>query len=227
MTATAHADARASVVVVDDHPVFRHGLVALLAEDGIDVLAQAGTVADALACVATHRPDVVIMDLHLADGSGVEATRRITAEFPTVALLILTMDGTDAATMAALRAGARGYLLKETAAESIASTVFALARGEFVLDRHLADRIPGILSRPGQGPAVAGFDGLTARDVEILRLVAQGLSNAEIGRRIFLAEKTIRNNVSGLLAKTGLPTRPALIAFARDHDLGKSATEHP
>jgi DNA-binding NarL/FixJ family response regulator len=209
---------RPSVIVVDDHPVFRHGLVALLAEDGIDVLGQAGTVSEALAAVAAHRPDVVIMDLHLPDGSGVEATRQIIAAHPSTRLLVLTMDGTDAATLAALRAGARGYLLKETAAESIASTVFALVRGEVVLDGHLAGRLPGILTRSTQ--SVDRGNGFTPREVDILALVGQGLSNAEIGRKLFLAEKTIRNNVTGLLAKTGRTTRPALIAFARDHEIG-------
>lgn len=212
MSETESGRPRPSVIVVDDHPVFRHGLVALLAEDGIDVLAQAGTMAEALAAVEAHRPDVVIMDLHLPDGSGVEATRQIIAAYPTTRLLVLTMDGTDAATLAALRAGARGYLLKETAAESIASTVFALVRGEVVLDGHLAGRLPGILSRSTQSA-----DGFTPREVEILALVGQGLSNAEIGRKLFLAEKTIRNNVTGLLAKTGRTTRPALIAFAHDY----------
>jgi DNA-binding NarL/FixJ family response regulator len=207
-------DRRPTVIVVDDHPVFRHGLVALLAEDGIDVLAQAGTVADALAAVVAHQPDVVIMDLHLPDGSGVEATRHITAAHPSIRLLVLTMDGTDGATLAALRAGARGYLLKETAADSIANTVFALVRGEMVLDSHLAARLPAILNRPSPLP---GVDGLTLRELEILALVGQGLGNAEIGRKLFLAEKTIRNNISGLLAKTGLSSRPALIAFAHDH----------
>jgi DNA-binding NarL/FixJ family response regulator len=209
---------RPSVIVVDDHPVFRHGLVALLAEDGIDVLGQAGTVSEALAAVAAHRPDVVIMDLHLPDGSGVEATRQIIAAHPSTRLLVLTMDGTDAATLAALRAGARGYLLKETAAESIATTVFALVRGEVVLDGHLAGRLPGILTRSTQ--SVDRGNGFTPREAEILALVGQGLSNAEIGRKLFLAEKTIRNNVTGLLAKTGRTTRPALIAFARDHEIG-------
>jgi DNA-binding NarL/FixJ family response regulator len=209
---------RPSVIVVDDHPVFRHGLVALLAEDGIDVLGQAGTVSEALAAVAAHPPDVVIMDLHLPDGSGVEATRQIIAAHPSTRLLVLTMDGTDAATLAALRAGARGYLLKETAAESIATTVFALVRGEVVLDGHLAGRLPGILTRSTQ--SVDRGNGFTPREAEILALVGQGLSNAEIGRKLFLAEKTIRNNVTGLLAKTGRTTRPALIAFARDHEIG-------
>jgi DNA-binding NarL/FixJ family response regulator len=213
---TSHA--RPTVVVVDDHPVFRHGLVALLAEDGVDVLAQAGTVADALAAVDEHRPEVVVLDLHLPDGSGVEATRRIVAAHPGVRVLVLTMDSADATTLAALRAGARGYLLKETAADAIAGTVAALVRGELVLDRNLAGRLAGMLSRPVT--TAPGLEQLTARELEVLALVAKGLGNAEIGRRVFLAEKTVRNNVTALLAKTGTGSRAALIALARDAGLG-------
>jgi DNA-binding NarL/FixJ family response regulator len=203
-----------SVVVVDDHPVFRRGLATLLAEDGIDVVAQAGNVADALAAVAEHLPDVVILDLHLPDGSGVQATRQIVAGHPSVRVLVLTMDSADATTLAALRSGARGYLLKETAAESISSTVRALVRGELVLDRALAGRLAGMLGRAES--TLPELDGLTAREVEVLALVARGLGNAEIGRLLFLAEKTVRNNVTAVLAKTGLPTRAALIAFAHE-----------
>jgi DNA-binding NarL/FixJ family response regulator len=207
-----------SVVVVDDHPVFRRGLAALLAEDGIRVLAQAGTVAEALGAVAEHLPDVVILDLHLPDGSGVQATRQILADHPSVRVLILTMDSADAATLAALRAGARGYLLKETAAESIGTTVHALVRGELVLDGRLAGRLAGMLGRAESSSPE--LDALTARELEVLALVAQGMGNAEIGRSLFLAEKTVRNNVTAVLAKTGLPTRAALVAFARDQGLG-------
>lgn len=215
-------DRRPSVVIVDDHPVFRHGLATLLAEDGIDVLSQAGTVAEAMTAVAAHRPDVVILDLHLPDGTGVQATRRLLADNPNTRILILTMDSADATTVAALRSGARGYLLKETAAESISSTVVALMRGELVLDSRLADRIGGLLARADiAGPEL---ERVTARELEVLTLVADGLSNIQIGRRLFLAEKTVRNNVTALLAKTGQPSRPALIAFARNRGLGGAAS---
>lgn len=204
-----------TVIVVDDHPVFRHGLASLLAEEGIEVLAQVGTVAEAMTAVAKHRPDVAILDLHLPDGPGVAAIRQIVAGHPDVRVLVLTMDSADATTLAALRAGARGYLLKETAAESIGRTVLALARGELVLDSRLASRLSGLLSKPAA--AAPDLAGLTPRELEIMTLVARGLSNAEIGRTLFLAEKTVRNNVTALLTKTSLATRPALIAFARDH----------
>jgi DNA-binding NarL/FixJ family response regulator len=206
---------RPTVVIVDDHPVFRHGLATLLSEDGVTVLAQVGTVADAFVAVASGSPDVVIMDLHLPDGTGVDATRRILAAYPSTRVLVLTMDRADAATLAALRAGARGYLLKETAAEAISSTITALIRGELVIDSHLADRIATRLSTSTAIDAPA-LGGLSPRELEILALVAEGQSNGEIGRRLFLAEKTVRNNVTAILAKTDTPSRAALITLARD-----------
>ena len=204
-----------TVVVVDDHPVFRHGLAALLAEDDITVLAQAGTIAQALAAVTAHRPDIVVMDLHLPDGSGVTATRQILADHPDTRVLVLTMDSADASTLAALRAGARGYLLKETAARTISTTIHALMRGELVLDSALAPRLPSLLG-PAHHSDHPELDGFTPREQQVLNLVGQGMANAEIGRHLFLAEKTIRNHITVLLAKTGLTTRPALIAHIRN-----------
>ena len=203
-----------TVVLVDDHPVFRRGLASLLAEDGIEVLASVGTLREALDAVAERAPDVVVMDLHLPDGSGVQATRQVVAEHPGVRVLVLSMDSADAAVLAALRAGARGYLLKESAADSIGRTVEAVVRGELVLDGGLAARMPGILAVAASAPPE--LDGLTPREFEILALVGQGLTNAEIGRRLFLAEKTVRNNVTALLSKTGSVNRPALMAYGRE-----------
>lgn len=208
-----------SVVIVDDHPLFRRGLADLLGDDDVTVLAEAGTVEDGLAAVEAHNPDVVIMDLHLPDGSGVTAIRHLTSAQPDVRVLVLSMDSTDAAVIAALRAGASGYLLKETAAESIGDTVAAMIRGELVIDARLAPRIVGLLTSER---TVSSLDGLTTREMEVLELVARGLSNQEVGRKLFLAEKTVRNNITVLLSKTDLATRPALIAFARDRGLGSA-----
>jgi DNA-binding NarL/FixJ family response regulator len=202
------------VVLVDDHPVYRQGLAMLLAEDEIEVVGEGGTATEGLAAVAEHQPDVVVMDLHLPDLSGVEATRRILAAYPTMGVLVLTMDSGNAATANALRAGARGYLLKEAAALDVSRAVAAVARGELLVDAALAARLPSLLGA-GSAP-VPQLDGLSPREWEILRLVARGRSNAEVGRALFLAEKTVRNNVTTLLAKTGAPSRAALIALARD-----------
>ena len=212
------------LLVVDDHPAYRRGLGLMLADAAdITVVGEADTGEKALEQAAALTPDVILMDLRMPGLDGIEATRRLTRSGSAAAVVVLTMDSADASTLAALRAGARGYLLKETAAESIGQTVRALARGELVLDSQLASRLSGLLSRSGggTGPAAATpeLDALTPRELEIMALVARGLSNADIGRQLFLAEKTVRNNITTLLAKTSLPSRPALIAFARDRGI--------
>lgn len=204
------------VVLVDDHPVFRRGLAALLAEDGVVIVAEVGTASAALASVAEHEPDVLVLDLHLPDGSGIDVARDVAATAPETRVLVLTMDSADVTAIAALRAGARGFLLKEAAAESIGAAVAALVRGEVVLDAKLADRLPALLARSAPDPS--DLVPLSARELDVLRLVARGLGNAEIGRKLFLAEKTIRNNITAVLAKTATGTRPALIAYA--HNFG-------
>lgn len=203
------------VVLVDDHPVYRHGLAMLLAEEGIEVAAAVGTAEEGLAAAVEHRPDVVVLDLHLPDGTGVQVMRRLATELPGAAVLVLTMDSSDQATLEALRAGARGYLLKEAAGADIGRAVAAVARGEMLVDARVAPRVAGLLTRPQ--PAGGRWPDLSARERQVLDLVAQGRSNAEIARALFLSQKTVRNHVSALLAKTASDTRPALIARARDH----------
>ncbi len=208
------------VVVIDDHPVYRQGLTLLLDEEGIDVVGEAGTAETGVKLVGSLRPDVIVMDLHLPDLSGVEATRRIVAADPDARVLVLTMDNDDASTLAALRAGARGYLLKEAAADAIGRAVATVAAGELLVDAKLASRLTGLLSSGAS--SAPGLDGLSRRELEVLQLVAEGRSNTEIGRRLFLAEKTVRNNLTTLLSKTGAATRPELIALARDAGIAGS-----
>lgn len=198
-----------TVVLIDDHPVFRHGLAALLAEDDARVVGSAGSAAEGLALVQQHRPDVVVMDLHLPDRTGVEATRQVLLAVPEVRVLVLTMDSADATVVAALRAGARGYLLKEAAAETIGAAIRTVMRGDLVLDSRLAARLPSLLA-PSSGPRDGLGAGLTPRETEIVDLIGEGCSNSEIGRRLFLAEKTVRNNVTAILAKTGAVDRAGL-----------------
>lgn len=198
-----------TVVLIDDHPVFRHGLAALLAEDGARVVGSAGSAAEGLALVQRHRPDVVVMDLHLPDRSGVEATRQVLLAAPETRVLVLTMDSADATVVAALRAGARGYLLKEAAAETIGAAIRTVLHGDLVLDAQIAARLPALLTPPA-GASDGPIPGLSPREVRIVELIAAGCSNAEIGRRLFLAEKTVRNNVTAILAKTGATDRAGL-----------------
>jgi DNA-binding NarL/FixJ family response regulator len=212
------------VVVVDDHPVFRLGLAALLGSlDAIEVVGEAEDENAAVALVRDLAPDVVVMDLDLGGpgrgGSGVEATRRAVADRPEVAVLVVTMLGDDESVFASLRAGARGYLLKGAAPAEVERAVWAVANGEVLLGPEVASRALRYLS----GARTAGprpFPELTDREREVLDLVARGLDNPTIARRLVLSPKTVRNNLSAILTKVQVADRSQLIVRARDAGLG-------
>lgn len=207
------------VVVADDHPVFREGLVTVLTDRGLDVVAEAADGEQAVAAVAEHAPDVVLMDLVMPGLSGVEATRRVVAEHPTTAVLVVTMNDDDETVFAALKAGARGYLVKESPAADIARAVESVARGETVLGARVSATV--LAAAVGAGRLAAQpFPQLTSREREVLELVARGYDNARIGRHLSLSEKTVRNNVSTVLAKLPAATRAEAVAAARDAGLG-------
>ena len=209
------------VAVVDDHPMFREGLVSLLdALDGTTVVGQAGDGEQAVAVVAETLPDVVLMDLHMPVLNGVEATRRITAEYPAVAVLVLTMLDDDESLFAALRAGARGYLLKESSREDIRRAVEAVASGQAVLDPHVAARVLGSVAPATLAADPSAFPQLTEREREILDLIARGLTNPAIAERLYLSEKTVRNHVSNVFAKIHVTDRAGAVARARDRGYG-------
>lgn len=208
------------VVVVDDHPVFRMGMVALLDSlDGIDVVGEAGSVADALTTVADLTPDVVVMDLQLPDGSGISATRDITAARPAVGVLVVTMFSDDDAVFAAMRAGARGYLVKGAGPDEIERAVRAVGNGEVILGPPIAQRAAAMFA---VRTAATTFAALTDREHEVLDLLARGLDNTAIGRRLTLSEKTVRNHVSNILAKLQVADRPQAIVKAREAGLGQA-----
>ncbi len=207
------------VVVVDDHPVYREGLVAVLQDRGLDVVAEAASGEQALEAVAAHDPDVVLMDLAMPGLGGVEATRRLTAEHPRTAVLVVTMNDDDEAVFAALKAGARGYLVKEAAADDIARAVASVARGELVLGARVSGQVLAAAVGAGR-PAELPFPQLTAREREILELVARGYDNGRISRHLALSDKTVRNNLSVVLAKLPAATRAEAVALARDAGLG-------
>jgi DNA-binding NarL/FixJ family response regulator len=209
------------VAVVDDHPMFREGLAALLAAmEETMVVGQAGDGAQALALVAQTLPDVVLMDLHMPVLNGVEATRRITADYPDVAVLVLTMLTDDESLFAALRAGARGYLLKESSRDDILRALEAVASGQAVLDPQVAPRVLGALAPSAAMPDPAAFPHLTEREREILDLIARGLTNPAIAERLTLSEKTVRNHVSNVFAKIHVTDRAGAVARARDAGYG-------
>ena len=211
------------IMVVDDHPVFRMGLIALLSSiDGLEVVAQADSVASAIDAAEHNEVDVVMMDLNLGEESGVEATREIVARRPNVGVLVVTMVDDDDAVFAAMRAGARGYLLKGAGPVEIERALRAVAAGEVLLAPAIAANAVAMLTgsrRRGPDP----FPALTDREREVLELVAEGLDNRRIAQRLALSEKTVRNNLSTVLTKLGVADRAAAIAKARDAGLGSSS----
>ena len=206
------------VVVCDDHPVYRQGLRALFAEvDGIEVVGEAGSGEEALDVVGETAPDVVIMDLHLPGLSGVDTTQQLLARHPEVGVLVLTMFEDDTSLLAALRAGARGYVVKGADHEEIVTAIRAVARGEVLLGRVVSGRLGAALASPS-GPRP--FPGLTDREFAVLELLARGWSTERIAAHQFLSPKTVRNNVSAILAKLGVASRTEAVARARDAGIG-------
>jgi DNA-binding NarL/FixJ family response regulator len=210
------------VVIADDHPVFRDGLRGILGSaEGVDVVAEAGTGEEAVAAVATHQPDVVVMDLHMPDLNGIEATRRILHQSPHVGVVVLTMFEDDASVFAAMRAGARGYLLKGADKAEILRAIQAIGSGEAIFGPAIARRVIEYFSAPQvAGPPLA-FPELTAREREILDHIAQGLNNEAIARKLYLSPKTVRNHVSNIFAKLQVADRAQAIVRARDAGLGQ------
>ena len=214
-----------SVVVVDDHPVFRIGMVALLEEiRGVEVVGQAATEDEAVEVACALGPDAVIMDLDLGGGSGAEATRRLLRERPGTGVLVVTMFGDDDALFAAVRAGARGYLLKGAGPDEVEAAVRAVARGAFLLGPQVAERGVGYLT--GARSARSGpFGELTERERDVLELLARGHDNAAIARMLVLTNKTVRNYVYAIFTKLGVTDRAALIVKAREAGIGVDRPE--
>ena len=213
------------IVIADDHPVFRDGLRALLNDLGAVVVAEVGDGYAAVDAVARHDPDVVLMDLRMPVLSGIEATTRITRDHPGTAVLVLTMSEDAASLQAALRAGARGYLLKEATKADIGRALNSITRGELLIGAGAANGLAAAIAAPGRP---SPFPQLSERELEVLALMARGYDNATIARRLFLAEKTVRNRVSAILARLQATTRAEAIAQARDAGLpGEGSPSQP
>ncbi len=206
------------LVLVDDHPVVRRGLRALL--DTIDEVEVVGEAADGEAAVREAQllhPDVILMDIRLPVLDGVEATRRISAAVPEVAVLVLTMYDDDATVLTAMRAGARGYLLKGAEQDEIVAAIRAVAAGQVIYGPGVAARMLSLFAAP---PAsTVPFPELTEREREILTLLASGLRNAAIAKQLFLSPKTVSNNLTAIFAKLRVADRSAAIIRARDEGL--------
>jgi len=207
------------VVVADDHPIVRDGLTALLGSiPGFDVVGVAATGRDAVREVVLTRPDVAVLDLRMPDLDGFAATRQIAKAAPDVAVLVLTMFEDDDSVFAAMRAGAAGYLVKGAEQEHIVRAIRSVAAGEAVFGPGVAQRVLGFFRA---APAADPFPELTAREREILDLLAGGLSNAAIGHRLGVAAKTVANNISAIFAKLRVADRKQAIVRARDAGLGR------
>ncbi|KUJ41365.1 LuxR family transcriptional regulator [Streptomyces albus subsp. albus] len=209
------------VVIVDDHPLFRGGLRAALESTGeVAVVAEAETAAGVPDLVARHHPHVVVMDLLLPDASGVEATRRLVAEHPGLPVLMLTMSDDDGSLLAALNAGARGYLIKGAGAEEVLHAVRTVAAGGAVFGPEIATRFAALVSGGHRRDAEQLFPSLTSRECEVLELIARGLDNRRIARELVLSEKTIRNHITHIFEKLHVASRAEAVARARDAGLG-------
>ena len=208
------------VVIADDHPVFRDGLRALFdATADIQLVGEAGDGAAVIDVVATSAPDVVAMDLQMPGLDGVEATRRLATLAPKARVIVLTMFEDDASVFAAVRAGARGYLVKGADASEIVGAIRAVAAGEAVFGATLATRILGFFASP-RAAGLLPFPDLTDREHEILELIARGLPNDAIAARLGISPKTVRNGVSVILDKLEVTDRGAAIVRAREAGLG-------
>lgn len=207
------------VVVADDHAVVREGLRALIgAVEGYELVDAVATGRQAVRAAVTLQPHVLVMDINMPDGSGIDATREISRTAPKVAVLMLTMFDDDDSVFAAMRAGALGYVLKGADPEDILRAIAAVAAGNAVFGPGIARRAIAYLSAPA--PTEPAFPGLSPREREILDLIASGLGNASIAARLTLSPNTISNHISSIFAKLQVASRAEAIVRARDAGLG-------
>jgi DNA-binding NarL/FixJ family response regulator len=214
------SDEAVRVLIADDHPVFRDGLASLLAtQPDVSVVATAADGVEAVALATEHLPDVVVMDLQMPEMNGIEATRRLAETLPDVRVLVFTMGEEDGTVLAAMRAGARGYLVKGASQDEVSRAISTVHAGGLVFGASLALRIADLLSGTA-APDRSAFPQLTERELEILDKIAAGRNNAQIASELYLAPKTVRNNVSNILAKLQATDRAEAIIRARDAGLG-------
>jgi DNA-binding NarL/FixJ family response regulator len=220
MTSVDAEDIR--VLLVDDHPMFLEGLrLVLSTQQGVEVIAEAVTGDQAVAAALDLQPDVVVMDLNLPELRGVEATRRIVTTSPHIGVLVLTMFDDDDSVFTAMRAGARGYLLKGAGHAQVVRAIQAVAAGEVILGPLVARHMQRFFAAP---PVPSVFPGLTPREHEVLEMIARGRGNTDIAKSLGLSAKTVRNHVSNLFAKLQVADRAQAIVRARSAGLGVDGT---
>ena len=213
------------LLVVDDHEVVRKGLVSLLERrERFQVVAEAATVEEAIDGARRHQPDIVVMDVRLPDGSGIEACREIRSELPGTRVIMLTSYPDEEAVLSAIIAGASGYLLKQIRSRDLIAALEAVGRGESLLDPAVTEKVLERVRRIASGTYTDELAQLTAQEQKILQLVAEGKTNKEIAQDVFLSDKTVKNYVSSILSKLNLQRRAQAAAFVAKHRLPGSGT---
>jgi len=210
------------LLIVDDHEIVRQGLVALLdRREGFQVVAEAGTVAEAIEQAHRFEPDIVIMDVRLPDGSGIEACREIRSDLAATRVIMLTSYPDEEAVLSAIVAGAAGYLLKQIRARDLVAALEAVGRGESLLDPAVTEKVLERVRRIATGGQTDEMASLTSQEQKILMLVAEGKTNKEIAAEVFLSDKTVKNYVSSILSKLNLERRAQAAAFVAKHRIGR------
>jgi len=212
--------AKQRILIVDDHEVVRLGLRALLERHShFEVIAEAGSAREAIEKVKQYSPDVVVMDIRLPGGSGIEACEEITENYPNSKVIMLTSYADDEMLFSSIRAGAAGYVLKQIGGEDLVKAIEAVGRGEALLDPAVTQRIFQEVRKAAKEEEASAFSALTQQEKHVLVLVSEGKTNREIAKALFLGEGTVRNYVSSILSKLGVSNRAEAAAYAVEHNL--------
>jgi DNA-binding NarL/FixJ family response regulator len=209
------------ILIADDHTLVRSGMRALLqTEEDLEVVGEAATGEQVVTMATTLQPDVIVMDLRMPGISGIEATRRILHSNPAIRILVVTLLEEDDTLFAALRAGARGYVLKEASEVEVLRAIRAVGEGEAIFSASMAQRLVGFFAAPRQATSSLPFPDLTEREREVLTLMAQGYSNSEIAQQLVIGQKTVRNYISSIFSKLQVADRAQAVIRAREAGLG-------
>jgi DNA-binding NarL/FixJ family response regulator len=210
------------VLIADDQTITRSGIRSLLAaQEDIEIVGEAQNGEEAFELASSTQPDIILMDLRMPGVNGIDATRRIHRTFPNIGILVLTVFEDDTSVFPAIRAGARGYLLKNTEQEELLRAIHTVANGGAIFSPGIAQKVLGYLHAPPQNVPEQLFDQLTSREREILELIAQGKTNAEIASLLYLSPKTVSNNISNVLMKVHATDRAKLMLMALEAGMGK------
>jgi DNA-binding NarL/FixJ family response regulator len=210
------------ILIVDDHVLFREGLAAIIRpQTDIEIAGMAGTVREAIEVARAVKPDIILMDFNLPDGNGVDATRIILDEQPNCKIVFLTMSEQDEDLFAAIRSGARGYMLKNMHPPELVAAIRSVYAGESAISRAMTLRLMEELGRSGKTAERPEENTLTLRELDVLRAIATGMSNQEIGHHLYISENTVKFHVHSLLAKLNLSDRKEAAKFAKEHGIVK------